>query len=51
MQNLGNFNQVYYWSSENYYQINNANLFGMNSGDQQNYDTQFTGSVRAVRRY
>jgi hypothetical protein len=51
LQNLGNFNQVYYWSSENYYQINNATLFGMNGGDQQNYDTQFTGSVRAIRRY
>ena len=50
MQNLGNFNQVYYWSSDSYYN-NNATLFGMNGGDQQNYDTQFTGSVRAIRRY
>ena len=50
MQNLGNFNQVYYWSSSSY-GFNNAYLFGINGGDQQNYDTQFTGSVRAIRRY
>ena len=48
--NLGDFNQVYYWTSEGI-GTNNARLFGISSGDIQDYDTQFTGSVRAVRRY
>ena len=48
--NLGDFNQVYYWTSVST-STNFARLFGMSYADMQNYDTQFTGSVRAVRRY
>ncbi len=50
LKNNGNFNLVYYWTS-NFGGSNNAMLIGFSNGDTQYYDAKFTGSVRAMRKY
>lgn len=50
VNNIGNFNPIYYWTSTSY-SSGIAVLVGLSNGDTQDYDVKFTGAVRAVRRY